>query len=42
MYSRHYPDEEIIKRTPKHPSTDNQKKFSSVFVEMPDLQYGTR
>ncbi|XP_022182250.1 transport and Golgi organization protein 2 homolog isoform X2 [Myzus persicae] len=38
----HYPDEELIKRTPKFPGTDNQKKFSSIFVEMPARQYGTR
>ncbi|XP_060836205.1 transport and Golgi organization protein 2 isoform X2 [Rhopalosiphum padi] len=38
----HYPDEELIKRTPKFPGTDDQKKFSSIFVEMPSRQYGTR
>jgi len=41
-FYRHYPDEELIKRTPKFPGTDNQKKFSSIFVEMPTRQYGTR
>ncbi|KAL5241033.1 hypothetical protein ACI65C_008443 [Semiaphis heraclei] len=38
----HYPDEELIKRTPKFHGTDDQKKFSSIFVEMPTRQYGTR
>lgn len=32
----------LIDRAPKHLGTDYQKQYSSVFVEMPTLQYGTR
>ncbi|VVC27710.1 Hypothetical protein CINCED_3A010700 [Cinara cedri] len=38
----HYPDEELIKRALNHPDKDSQKPFSSVFVEIPEQQYGTR
>ncbi|XP_025424484.1 transport and Golgi organization 2 homolog isoform X2 [Sipha flava] len=39
---KHYPDEMITKMSPNHQGNDGQKLYSSVFVEIPALRYGTR
>ncbi|XP_050424798.1 transport and Golgi organization protein 2 homolog isoform X3 [Adelges cooleyi] len=38
----HLPDEELAKTAPRHLDTDVHKQYSSIFVEIPFLKYGTR